>query len=368
MLGGTAMSQTLTLFENLGVSDSSLPERALRYPQLRYMGSKTRLLPWIHAVLSEFKFGTALDAFSGSGCVSYLLKAMGKSVVSNDFLSFPQQIALATIENDSAQLTVPHCEMLCRESTSRERFVETTFKGIFFSDADRRFIDVVWSNLAELPSKYHHAVALASLMRACIKRQPRGVFTVGGSHNRYDDGRRDLKLPLATQFLECVKAYNHTVFSNGTTCRALRSDVMTAELPHVDLVYMDPPYVPRADDNCYIKRYHFLEGLASYWRDEDAAIDTSTKVRKIAKRYTPFSYRRTALAAFDQLFARFRDSIQILSYSSNGYPDLETLCSIMRRHKRSVHVLDRPHRYHFGTHKGVTTERSIVKEYLIIGE
>ena len=34
----------------------------------------------------------------------------------------------------------------------------------------------------------------------------------------------------------------------------------------VDLVYLDPPYVPRADDNCYIKRYHFLEGLSTYWQ------------------------------------------------------------------------------------------------------
>jgi DNA adenine methylase/adenine-specific DNA-methyltransferase len=34
----------------------------------------------------------------------------------------------------------------------------------------------------------------------------------------------------------------------------------------VDLVYLDPPYVPRSDDNCYMKRYHFLEGLSCYWK------------------------------------------------------------------------------------------------------
>ena len=48
------------------------------YPQLRFMGSKFRLLPWINDVLSDLRFETALDAFSGSGCVSYLLKTMGK--------------------------------------------------------------------------------------------------------------------------------------------------------------------------------------------------------------------------------------------------------------------------------------------------
>ena len=64
------------------------PDRALRYPQIRFMGSKFRLPPWLHNVSSELDFDTALDAFSGSGCVSYLLKCMGKEVHANDFLNF----------------------------------------------------------------------------------------------------------------------------------------------------------------------------------------------------------------------------------------------------------------------------------------
>jgi hypothetical protein len=42
-----------------------LPDRALRFPQLRFMGSKYRLLPWLHEVLSDLDFDSALDAFSG---------------------------------------------------------------------------------------------------------------------------------------------------------------------------------------------------------------------------------------------------------------------------------------------------------------
>ncbi|HXQ22546.1 MAG TPA: hypothetical protein VN812_12795, partial [Candidatus Acidoferrales bacterium] len=48
------------------------PDRALRFPQIRFMGSKFRLLPWLHGVFSDLDFHTVLDAFSGSGCVSYL--------------------------------------------------------------------------------------------------------------------------------------------------------------------------------------------------------------------------------------------------------------------------------------------------------
>jgi adenine-specific DNA-methyltransferase len=55
----------------------------------------------------------------------------------------------------------------------------------------------------------------------------------------------------------------------------------------------------------------------------------------------------------------------VLSYSSNGYPDLTVLHRLMRNYKRSVDVFEREHRYHFGTHQSV--KRSQVKEYLIIG-
>jgi len=160
-----------------------------------------------------------------------------------------------------------------------------------------------------------------------------------------------------------IEVFNAALFDNGRRNRALRSDVFELPIGKVDLVYLDPPYVPRADDNCYIKRYHFLEGLSCYW--QGLPVDTGTKVRKIAKRYTPFSYRRTAADAFERLFARFAASTIVLSYSSNGYPDLERLEALMRRHKRSVRVFERPHRYHFGTHSAVS--RAAVTECLVVG-
>ena len=39
-----------------------------------------------------------------------------------------------------------------------------------------------------------------------------------------------------------------------------------------DLVYLDPPYAPPRDDNDYLKRYWFLEGLATYWDNGTAAV------------------------------------------------------------------------------------------------
>lgn len=145
---------------------------------------------------------------------------------------------------------------------------------------------------------------------------------------------------------------------------SLLEDAFKVAKRGVDLVYLDPPYVPRADDNCYIKRYHFLEGLSCYWQGLD--IDYSTKVRKIPKRYTPFSYRREATEAFERLFRHFKDQKIVLSYSSNGYPDLDRLIDLLSKTKSDVRVFQRDHTYHFGTHAKV--KRAAVQEYLIVGQ
>jgi DNA adenine methylase/adenine-specific DNA-methyltransferase len=345
----------------------ALPTRAGDFPQLRYMGSKHRLLPWIHSVLRELRFESGLDAFSGSGAVAYLLKAMGKQVTACDFLNFPYQITSATVENSAETLSDDQLEELTSANPGRRSFIEDTFGGVFFTPADLRFLDTLWSNVARLDSPALRALAISAAVRACVKRQPRGVFTVTGDAAKYDDGRRDLKMSLKEHFVESSRAYNAAVFDNGRRSHALRADVFDAPTD-ADLVYLDPPYVPRADDNCYIKRYHFLEGLSSYWTDEGTEIRFDTKARKIAKRFTPFSYRRTAVDAFDRMFRRFAESTIVLSYSSNGFPDLDVLVSLLKRYKRDVQVFERPHRYHFGTHGNVAEARAAVREYLIVGE
>lgn len=339
------------------------PDIAADYPKLRFMGSKYKLLPWIHEITSELDFDSVLDAFSGSGAVSYLFKAMGKRVVSNDFLHFPSVITKALIENESERIDDGTLSDLLTENSNGEHFIEETFRGIFFSEADLRFLDRVSSNIKYLKNPYHRALVLSAMIRSCVKRQPRGVFTVAGDPEKYKDGRRDLILSIEEHFIEQIREYNRSVFSNDQNNISINGDVFCAPV-NVDLVYMDPPYIPRSDDNCYVKRYHFLEGLSAYW--EGMEILPTSKVKKLKKPFTPFSYRKNAMEAFDNLFGRFSKSILVLSYSSNGYPDLDVLISIMKRHKKRVSVSKKEHRYHFGTHS--TVNRALVDEYLIVGK
>jgi DNA adenine methylase/adenine-specific DNA-methyltransferase len=340
--------------------------RAEAYPEFRYMGSKHRLLPWLHGVLGQLPFDTAADPFSGSGCVSYMLKTVGKQVRASDFLNFPSVIAEALVANAAETLAADDVALLTSPAPAAPDFVRRTFAGIFFTPEDLRFLDEASHHLARLQGGAR-ALALTALLRACMKRQPRGVFTVAngpGGAEPYDDGRRDVRTPLRQHFVEQAALLNPLVFDNGRANLALREDVFAPDgAAPPDLAYLDPPYVPRADDNCYVKRYHFLEGLSTYWRG--ARILEGSKVKKLAKPHTPFGYRREAPDAFDRLFRRFRDSIIVLSYSDNAFPDRPVLIDLLRRYKRRVEVHERPHRYHFGTHRAVT--RAQTTEYLLVG-
>lgn len=334
--------------------------RAASFPRLRYMGSKYKLVPQLAEVFAAVDGKTALDAFSGSGVVAYALKGLGYQVTANDFLHFPSVIAAATIENEHDLLDSGDLDRICLAPSADGRdFIQRTFDGLYFTADDREFLDSAWSHIDQM-SGFKRDLAISALILAAARRQPRGVFTF--ADHRYDDGRRDLRISLREHFRECAAHYNSVVFANGESSRSICGDV-SALSGEYDLVYLDPPYAPPRDDNCYIKRYHFLEGLSVYWRGQE--IMHHTKTKKLAKKYTPFSYKRTVTEAIRQTIKQFRDSTIVLSYSSNAVPDAMTIEMLLRDVKDSVEIREVDHRYSFGTHSAA--RRREVSEYVFIG-
>lgn len=345
------------------LTSGTLLERAQRFPRLRYMGSKYRLLPHLERVFADIGGTSAVDAFSGSGVVSYLLKTQGFRVTSNDFLNFPSVIARATVQNSTVLLDDETVETILGPPADDRDFIQSKFDGLYFTAEDRRFLDSAWSHIDRLTG-YKKDVAIAALVLSAARKQPRGVFTFTDS-TRYADGRRDLRLSLREHFRERVEEYNAVVFSNGLRSRSVRGDVfnLTTE-GEVDIAYLDPPYAPPRDDNDYIKRYHFLEGLSVYWRDTQ--IMEHTKTKKLEKRYTPFAYRHSIEDALLRTFEHFESAGAIvLSYSSNAVPDATRIVDLLGKVKPHVEVVAIDHKYHFGTHAAAV--RRDVSEYLFVG-
>lgn len=349
---------------NLHLLPEPLPEQALKYPSTRFMGSKNKLLGEIWAIASQFHFDTAIDLFSGSGIVGYMLKSHGKTVISNDYMAMSATFAKAMIENNKVTLTYEEAAGLLEKNRSVDRFVERTFAGLYFSDDENRLIDTIRTNIKVLKNPFKRSIAMSALIRACLKKRPRGIFTYVG--HRYDDGRKDLQMSFRDQFLEAVEAVNGAVFDNGQQNKARHGDAMTLQPTEQGLVYIDPPYYSPLSDNEYVRRYHFIEGLARDWKGVEIQEHTTTK--KFKSYPTPFTSRKGAAEAFDLLFRRFRDHVLLVSYSSNSEPTLDEMVAIMTKHKAHVEVVPIDYRYSFGNQKHkVSDNKNAVQEYLFVG-
>lgn len=337
-------------------------KRAQHFPRLRYMGSKYRLLPHLKSVFEGIGGETAVDAFSGSGVVSYLLKSLGFRVTSNDFLHFPSTIARATVENQRVTLDAEVVDAICGPPVDDRDFIQSKFEGLYFTADDLKFLDGAWSHIDLLPG-YEQDLALSALILSAARKQPRGVFTFTDS-TRYADGRKDLRLSLREHFRERVTEYNRVVFNSKAECRTACGDVFDLDVTAPDIVYLDPPYAPPTDDADYIKRYHFLEGLSRYWRGVRIMEDTKTK--KLEKRYTPFAYKRSIEEALLRTFMHFREAGAIvLSYSSNALPGSDRIIELLKQIKPHVEVHRVAHKYAFGTHSAAA--RRDATEYIFVG-
>jgi len=340
-----------------------LPKQVSAYPPTRFMGSKSKLLSEIWSVASQFKFDTAVDLFAGSGIVGYMFKAQGKRVISNDYMAMSATFAKAMIENNSVALPIEEAEKLLFEQSASDHFVAETFQGLYYKDEENDLIDILRTNIAAIRDPYKRAIAMTALIRACTKKRPRGIFTYTGE--RYNDGRKDLQKTLAQQFLEAVEAVNKAVFDNGQQNRARHGDAMELRVEHADLVYIDPPYYSPLSDNEYVRRYHFVEGLARDWQGVE--IQQHTLTQKFKSYPTPFSTRSGAADAFDRLFKKFADSVLLVSYSSNSLPTQDEMVAIMSKYKKHVEVVPVDYRYSFGNQSKAKTHRNSVQEYLFVG-
>jgi adenine-specific DNA-methyltransferase len=341
-------------------SDAATLTAAL-YPRIRYMGSKYKLLPHLAEVFAEVGGQTALDAFSGSGVVSYLLKRQGFAVTANDMLQFPGMLAAAVVVNNTVRLTSADVARITGPAADDRDFIRKTFTGVFFDPDDLAFLDSAWSHIAAMRGP-KRALAISALVLSAARKQPRGVFTISGDLSSYDDGRRDLHISMRDHFIEHVGDYNRAVFA-GPEARVTRQEASQMEARRYDLVYLDPPYAPPSDDNCYVKRFHFLEGLSRYWDGDTLMMDTLT--RKLPKPVTGYSNKRTIVEAFRDTFKRFGDAGTIvLSYGSNALPDRETITNLLLEVKRDVEVRAIPHTYHYGTHQAAA--RRSVDEFIFI--
>ena len=123
---------------------SLFPENTIhsnKFPTTRYQGSKQRFVDWIWKCIKDIPFNSALDAFGGTGSVSFRLKEEGKEVTYNDILIFNHIIGKALIENTNTTLSDSEVKILLSKhrDISYPDFIERTFKDIYYTDEENRW-------------------------------------------------------------------------------------------------------------------------------------------------------------------------------------------------------------------------------------
>jgi adenine-specific DNA-methyltransferase len=343
----------LALFQPLAVANLQAISPKL-FPPTRYQGSKYKLLDWLWQNLQPLEFETALDAFGGTGCVSYLLKTKGKQVTYNDLYQFNEIIARALIQNNGLKLTEAEIQHLTQAQPGRNypTFIQDVFADIYFTQAENQWLDVVATNIRafnDCPSK--QALAYFALFQACIVKRPYNLFHRKNLYVREAEVKRSFgnkatwDKPFEQWFRYFVEQANRAVFPSSFEAKVTRADA--AQLSgNYDLVYIDPPYISQNGVGVdYRDFYHFLEGLVNY-QEWESLVDWNSKHRRLKPKYSEWSDRNAILSAFEKIIARYQDSILVISYRNNGIPTPDQILALLKQYKSGeVIVKQRDYKY-----------------------
>lgn len=314
---------------------------------MRYLGNKTRLLPFIGRVLRHrgIRGGSAVDPFSGTASVARALKRWGFAVTAGDVMQFayvlarahvvlpaePDFTALAALEGlrrgnprDVIHLLnrLPGEPGFIHEHYSPAGVVGGNAGRMYFTPENAARIDAVRARLhdwlqAGLVDLDGHDYLLAALIEAADRvANTTGVYAAFVK-TWQPNARRHLLLRAP-----------RLVRGNG--CRAARMDALElvrAQEPF-DLLYLDPPYNNRQ----YSGYYHIPEVIALGWFDAPLVMRGKTGLIEDAEKRSAWSSARRCEAALEALVAVAPCRRIVMSYNAEGLIPESTIERIFRQY------------------------------------
>lgn len=340
-----------------------------KFPSTRYQGSKAKLASKIWEYTRFLNFDVVLDLFGGTGAIAYMYKAMGKKVLYNDYLACNYFTGSALIENSKYTLDDEDIKFVLtpHDTINYPNFIERTFKDIYYTDEENRWLDIVSTNISYMKNHYKKALAYFALFQACLIKRPYNLFHRKNLYVRLADVKRSFgnkatwDLSFDKHFIKFIHQANNAVFDNGKDNKAYRQDALDIDII-ADLVYIDTPYISKKGVGVeYIDYYHFLEGLCNY-NDWESKIDYKSKHLKFKNKKSVWSEKKMITYAFDNLFSRYKKSILVVSYRSDGIPSPETIILLMKKYKKNVEEVFRK------DYKYALSKNGNSKEILIVGK
>lgn len=374
-----------TLSDHAGASDAIVEDpRFLSEQLITYIGNKRRLLHTLHDAIGRVRRRLGrdklrvLDAFSGSGVVSRLLKQHASLLISNDLERYAKVIGDCYLSNRSSidfdALCEHHGRIVeeARRLPVQDGFIRRLYsprcdddiqpgERVFYTVENAMRIDSLRALIDAAPPKLQPFLLAPLLSAASVHNNTSGVFKgfykdadgVGqyGGNNRDALSRIlgaiELRLPILSRF-ECE-----------VDVRQEDANALVREAPHVDLAYFDPPY----NQHPYGSNYFMLNLIV----DNQEPTEVS-RVSGIAQgwRRSQYNKRPAALEALSDLVDNTNASHILISYNNEGFVSRNRFDALLGKHGR-VEVIETEYNAFRGSRN--LRGRSIhVKEHLFLLE
>ena len=273
----------------------------------RYLGSKTRLLPFIHDTFEKenISFESLLDIFGGTGVVSESFNDQCKIII-NDLLESNRVSYNAFLGSEKIDVVKINkiIDGFNNIENPKENYFSENFSDTFFSKENCLIIGTVRQEIEDLflnkaINKREKDILLTSLLYSA----DRIANTVG----HYDAFRRgaDLSKKIAFKKLDLPEIS----LNKGNEIYKMDANELAKQV-YADVVYIDPPYNSRQ----YCDAYHLLENLALWNKPKVYGAAKKMDRSNLKSKYCENSAPRV----FDDLISKLNCKYIVVSYNNMG--------------------------------------------------
>jgi adenine-specific DNA-methyltransferase len=294
---------------------------------MRYIGNKTRLLPFILRTLrrSGIAVGSVHDAFAGTASVSRALKADGWRVHSSDLLMSSYVFQRAYVVADRVQSDLDDRAHALESLPPRHAFVSSHFSPassdakepgrMYFTPENAGRIDAAreelerWRGSGEIGDDDYYVLLAAIIEGADRVANTAGVYASYMKRWQPNARRRFEIVPEAP------------IGGGSAEARLMDAADAAKEIGEVDLIYIDPPYNSRQ----YVAYYHIPEILARGWTNSAPLIRGKVGLLAGEEGRSLWSHGRRVKKLFSALLAATGARHALVSFNSEGHLAPESL-------------------------------------------
>lgn len=287
--------------------DAYFGNKKICITQRRYLGSKTKLLPFIDKILKaeKIEFDSFADIFAGTGTVANHFHNRSK-IILNDILDSNSHIYTAffgkdAIREEKLKEYLKHYNDIEVKKYS-ENYFSKNFSNTYFNAENTKKIGLIRDDIEKLfEEKIITPREKSYLLTSLIYAFDKIANTVG-----HYDAYRKIDMPDKKLFLLPLditgSKYSAEIYKDDANrlVKKIKADV----------VYIDPPYNSRQ----YSDAYHLLENITTWKKEKVFGV-----AKKIDRSHIKSKYNmKSAGVAFGDLIDNINAKYILVSYNDMG--------------------------------------------------